>query len=71
MPVPDYSLLAREINWMETGICRHILYSFYKPNSLLAREINWMETRPDNKEYDRLFQTLYSLEKLIEWKLIR
>ncbi len=39
------SLLAREINWMET-----LFQSFSDValliNSLLAREINWMETFP-------------------------
>ena len=36
------SLLAREINWMETKAPLDPWIS--SPNSLLAREINWMET---------------------------
>ncbi len=37
---------------------------------LLAREINWMETFVESKELNQLsLGTLYSLEKLIEWKL--
>ena len=38
-----YSLLAREINWMETQISSESLLTS-KILSLLAREINWMET---------------------------
>ena len=38
-----FSLLAREINWLETHDDR--LKELRKlPNSLLAREINWLET---------------------------
>ncbi len=38
--------------------------------SLLAREINWMETtKPFFKYYSNYF-SLYSLEKLIEWKQV-
>ncbi len=38
----DFSLLAREINWMETMLV--IFRLKYPIISLLAREINWMET---------------------------
>ena len=38
----NLSLLAREINWMETNIWHPNLQIFHL--SLLAREINWMET---------------------------
>ena len=63
-----HSLLAREINWMETYHGLDLLESYL--TSLLAREINWMET----KEFiwsSILLKgvSLYSLEKLIEWKL--
>ncbi len=40
--INDYSLLAREINWMETGVHPKTIYTAVF--SLLAREINWMET---------------------------
>ena len=44
----DVSLLAREINWMETR------FSNTRKNavaySLLAREINWMETPINHKK---------------------
>ncbi len=35
---------------------------------LLAREINWMETFQIPNNRHRYLDTLYSLEKLIEWK---
>ena len=38
------SLLAREINWLETTNVDVIL-GYYRRSSLLAREINWLETR--------------------------
>ncbi len=66
----DHSLLAREINWMETIIRERMGKEIYY--SLLAREINWMETMTHNVDtVYRLgfYKTLYSLEKLIEWKL--
>ncbi len=45
-----------------------VFYYLARPLSLLAREINWMETlRFHNSVLVFLF-TLYSLEKLIEWK---
>ncbi len=37
------SLLAREINWMETSLQKYTLVEL-QDYSLLAREINWMET---------------------------
>ena len=37
------SLLAREINWLETASV--IVYLVLMPFSLLAREINWLETK--------------------------
>ncbi len=60
------SLLAREINWMETERfpSNHSLNSFI---SLLAREINWMETG-SIRVILYVMVSLYSLEKLIEWK---
>ncbi len=62
----SHSLLAREINWMETW---EVESAFYKRvDSLLAREINWMETLPLRTTSGLLYLTLYSLEKLIEWK---
>jgi hypothetical protein len=36
------SLLAREINWLETGEIKALRES--RGTSLLAREINWLET---------------------------
>ena len=43
------SLLAREINWLETVEGLTASYSLLKV-SLLAREINWLETtNPINK----------------------
>ncbi len=38
--------------------------------SLLAREINWMETKAIAGSFVLNTSTLYSLEKLIEWKLL-
>ena len=40
-----FSLLAREINWLETGDLEQG-QAVYNPasSSLLAREINWLET---------------------------
>ena len=64
-----HSLLAREINWLET---RSQSWPVTSPcaHSLLAREINWLETRQQ-----RLFRvpksrnlSPYSLGKLIDWK---
>ena len=61
----DLSLLAREINWMETLL----ITDNWQLNisSLLAREINWMETGVLLMYLFFPF-SLYSLEKLIEWK---
>ena len=41
------SLLAREINWLETcHVWKHMSAAYlYTLNSLLAREINWLETK--------------------------
>ncbi len=65
-PVLKDPLLAREINWMET-------YGGYygysrEPYPLLAREINWMETWERYCRETSVALSLYSLEKLIEWK---
>ena len=40
----NYSLLAREINWLETLEKQKQLEK--QKDSLLAREINWLETLP-------------------------
>ena len=59
------SLLAREINWMETrnragrNLLSVALYS-------LEKLIEWKQEN-DNNRYSYL-SSLYSLEKLIEWK---
>ena len=64
------SLLARETNWMET-FNQFFLFCVTQIISLLARETNWMETcftkfwKSSNED---IF--LYSLEKIIEWKLL-
>ena len=63
------SLLAREINWMETrwSISSSSLNMSF---SLLAREINWMETVPVSEHQRSSAElSLYSLERSIEWKL--
>ena len=62
-----FSLLAREINWMET--CWQVTRRVVICPSLLAREINWMETTRSINVNTLYFDSLYSLEKLIEWKL--
>jgi hypothetical protein len=69
-----YSLLVREINWMET--CQLFLGKLIESlvYSLLVREINWMETNL-NPFWWLFFLwgfgcTPYSLGKLIEWKLV-
>jgi hypothetical protein len=42
----DNSLLAREINWLETGQWISPEFAITAANfSLLAREINWLETQ--------------------------
>ena len=65
----DGSLLAREINWLETPRWVHLSISPLPGHSLLAREINWLET------FWFVFVSMYlsgsapySLGKLIDWK---
>ena len=62
-----HSLLAREINWLETwtlrdlGIHQRLIQSF----SLLAREINWLETR---SFWNTIINVVYSLlAREINW----
>ncbi len=43
-----YSLLAREINWLETR--DRFQYISLNITSLLAREINWLETKQKQKQ---------------------
>ena len=59
----ENSLLAREINWMETktNFPRFVAILF----SLLAREINWMETIKDNYIKKLLKNSLLARE--INW----
>ena len=42
--VCSFSLLAREINWLETWHLINFPLLFWMFTSLLAREINWLET---------------------------
>ncbi len=59
------SLLAREINWLETeSVSRHFDQQL---DSLLAREINWLETNnsQDNIDFELLGVSLLARE--INW----
>ena len=46
--LPFNSLLAREINWLETEEFKKVAMMLFPCNSLLAREINWLETLRQN-----------------------
>jgi hypothetical protein len=64
------SLLAREINWLETVIHSYKLSS--EARSLLAREINWLETGSRTVHCSlSSSQTPYSLGKLIDSDLTK
>ena len=65
------SLLAREINWLETSLDALVCW-YWDTCSLLAREINWLETSNSKTFSNKPIWTSspYSLGKLIDWKLL-
>ena len=65
-----WTLFSQEklIEWKLGQGCRQVRPELL-PNSLLARETNWMETIVKTAIVLRTLKTLFSQEKLIEWKL--
>ena len=63
------SLLAREINWMETIRTIRALTWKFLPLYSLEKLIEWKHLY--TVSIGEVIDTLYSLEKLIEWKPIR